>query len=397
MKKLLILLFILIAASLVFAADVPLVSYYNSSVESHACKTGHGLCGYTNIAMIDSTGAAACGTAGSVRVLGLSDPTNAHAETNAYAFYRDNNICMNSAYFTANCYYTAKGAACTAGDSCKFGLSDFTNAHLSSCNIFGAEEVKFCCKAPLVPPACPATTNFSTNKSYYTVGEKIIFSYQCIGGSPASVDMNILIGPDNLNFFRKDSNQCSPVVTTFDINSSTLNMGGLSSKDFTAIITRNSTPACPSSVITFNIAAGGSGPVTPPGPGGDCNISKFEAGKIYYDTNVLLKYACKYNNLDANIIIFDPMGNVLKEVNGLNCGTIEKDFNNFKIPSSISGNPFFARLSVGKCMKDTFFPVTKAPGENQTIPDNNIFVLLVLLAGIIFIVTKNKGNKRLKK
>ncbi len=395
MKKLLFLLFVLSVSAVVFAADVSLVKFYNNSVESHACKPGEVLCGYTNNVFVDSTVFAPCGTAGAVRVLGLSDPTNAHAETNAFTNYRDYNICLASSYFSSNCYYSAKGAACNAGAgyACSFGLSDFSNAHLSSCNTFGAEEVKLCCKPVIVSPSCPSTINFFTDKSYYVSGENIVFSYQCLGGSPVSFDSNILVGPDNLNFFQNGANQCDSSVKTFTINSSSLNLGGLLSKDFSSVIVRSNN-TCPSASIAFNVSATGTPPIIGPGGAGDCNILKFEAQKSFYDSNVSILYSCHYDNLDANLVIFDPLGNVLSNNTGLNCSTAEKIFNNYKVPSSISGNPFFARLSVGKCVKDSFFPVTKAPEENTTIPDNNIFALLAVIAAVVLIVSSKSGGKK---
>jgi hypothetical protein len=145
MQRLVFLLILgVLSLSVVFSSDVNLVSYYDSTVNSHACKSGDPSCAYSSTIYIDSTYSASC--ASGVRVLGLSGLTNAHAETNAFSFY-DTNICMKSDTFSAStCYYSAAGVGCNTGYNCLFGLSGTNNAHLSSCGIFGNDEISFCCK-----------------------------------------------------------------------------------------------------------------------------------------------------------------------------------------------------------------------------------------------------------
>ena len=146
--------------SFALSADGELVRYYDTTIDSHACDANSVTCAYVNTIVIDSTYLENC--ASGFRILGLSDATNAHAETYSTNNY-STNICMKTDIISAGtCYYSA---ACNANDDCLFGLSSQTNAHLSKCNVFGASEVKFCCKKGIMinPPWIPTVPTTGCN------------------------------------------------------------------------------------------------------------------------------------------------------------------------------------------------------------------------------------------
>ncbi|MFA6064457.1 MAG: hypothetical protein WC746_01290 [archaeon] len=132
--------------SFALSASSELVRYSDVTIDSHACDVNSVKCAYVNSILVDSSYLSNCSSG--FRILGLSDATNAHAET-----YLTNNystsICMKTDIISAGtCYYSS---TCNGADDCLFGLSSQTNAHLSKCNVFGVSEVKFCCKKGVVP------------------------------------------------------------------------------------------------------------------------------------------------------------------------------------------------------------------------------------------------------
>lgn len=377
------------------ATDTTLVKYSDNTAESHSCKPQEALCAYTRDITVNSSILRSC-LFGGIKVLGLSDATNAHAETNTQTNYNNYNICMKSDIFISNiCNYSSPGTACNAGYNCIFALSDLTNAHLSTCtgNIFGANQINFCCKSVL--PTCP-TLNISTNKTAYDaqVNENIDFTYSC-QGTDSSYEVNILATPENLNFELNGGNACTSSQKVFSIKASDsrLNMSPTTtSKTFTAILSTKDN-LCQSDTISFidynSSLYGTSNP--PTGYELECNISKIKADKAYSGAKVSIHYSCAFDNLAMKLYIFDPLGNLIHEDDTQRCGTVEGTFTNYSIPSGLNGI-YLARLEVGSCTKDNSFLVAKANPNNTPIPDSNITLVIIVAISAVFIITTKKKN-----
>ncbi|VVB75392.1 Uncharacterised protein [uncultured archaeon] len=399
MKKTILLLALFMLAALVSAADVNLVSYYNSTIESHACAPANPLCAYNNSVKIPSDFSGTCGLLGAVKILGLSDPTDAHADamTLSPANFTGNNICMSANTFAGGyCYFTwSDSCDASSGYSCLFGLSDIGNAHLSTCNTF-SPEYKFCCKFPNVQLNCPQI-NLTVSKSDYNVGEMVHFDYNC-PLSTVPIDTNIIV--DANNFFRTSADQCGQTTKSFEINSSQLDMGTFNPKAFTAqLFTKDG--ACKSGRVNFNVTIPGpSGVITPVER---CKIKSISADPLKLDSNTLVdvnigvKYDCYNDGVTEAISIFDPNGNVLHTNTNVICNTATQTYAKFQISSSSTEGIYRTRIYDNNCMKEAFFAATKSRGtttSSSNVPDMDLIPVIALLAVVVGIIAVRRVPKR---
>jgi len=203
MRKAILILVILLICTFTFAELKPLVSYSSNSVNSHACIPGNVNCAYLNSVLIDDSYIA--GVTGT-KIIGLSkDPsfpgTNAHVEIanilggtgiSSQSNYLDYNIYLTPGG-VSKCTFT-KDPSCGLGN-CVFGISDETNAHLSKCNTFGANEIKLCCEFDVFIVDYPTGTNtggcginiFETKN--VLVDENVNIKYSC----DKLMDVNIML------------------------------------------------------------------------------------------------------------------------------------------------------------------------------------------------------------
>jgi len=398
MKKTILLIALFMVMSFAFSADANLVAYYNNSTESHACAPASPLCAYNQIVKISSDFSGVCGQLGAAKILALSDSTDAHVDagTNPTPNFTGNDICMSANTFTGGYCYFTWSASCdaSAGYNCMFGLSDTTNAHISACNVF-SPEYKFCCKFPNVLQNCPVM-NLTTDKTDYNLGETIRFNYNCPAGN---IDVNILV--DANNYLRADTNKCGPTQKSFEINSSSLDMGTYNPKTFTAqLFTKDA--SCRSGRTNFT--------VTTPIPGGvvtpveRCKIKSITADPLKLDSNSLvdvsigIKYDCYNNGVNETIIIFDPNGNIINTNSAIICNTAAQTYSAFQINSASAEGVYRARIYDANCTKDAFFAVTKSSASSSAsnVADTNlipIIMLLSLVVIVIFIKPKTKQKR----
>ncbi len=220
MKKLLFFLLILLLSSFTFSEPVPLIKYYDESVNSHACVPSAGMCTYQKVVNVDSNYVS--DSVNGLKVLGVSDLTNAHVEINNNSIYTNNNNYSNEIFMIDNifssglCEYTLRGNSCSSGKVCAFGVSDETNAHISTCNTFSS-EIKFCCK-PEVFSGVVQSSGIPNNCNIYsfeinnkTIDSNVFVSFSCIENTDANLLFydslgNILNGPTNVSCGLESSN-----------------------------------------------------------------------------------------------------------------------------------------------------------------------------------------------
>ncbi len=192
MKKIVFVFLFILLISFVLADVVPLVKYFDHSVNSHACLPSDEICVYQNVVGINSDYLG--GAVGGVRILGISDLTNAHVEKFGKSNYGFGVYMIPTIFSSSVCEFTNKGENCSTGKTCGFSLSDETNAHLSSCNVF-SNEIKFCCNPEVFSPVeksegIPDNCNiFSFEVQKKLVDSNILISFSCI----ENVDANLLI------------------------------------------------------------------------------------------------------------------------------------------------------------------------------------------------------------
>jgi hypothetical protein len=368
------------------AADVTLVKYYNGSVDSHACKPGTAECAYNfdiNIPL-QYSGNASTG----IKVMGLSSNTNAHTEINTAANYTTPLYMKSDVFTTGLCQYSPAGQACSdirADYNCIFGLSGTTNAHLSRCNTFGTNEIKFCC-AFSSSTTCPQI-NFNMTKTILTQGENATFTYNCpsITDITSALDVNIKIILNSPELtFPMTAKKCYNNTQTFDLNTAQLNMSGTESKQFEAYLV-TSDNKCASSPLPFVVSTPGSTPINPTN---NCLLNSFNSDNINIGQNVNLQFSCEENDVDTNLLIFDDTGTLIGTVNNILCGTTQTVYTSYKIDSNTAGI-YRARLATAECYKDDFFTMTKA-AERSNIPDNNATTIILVLISVITVIAFRK-------
>lgn len=277
MKKLFLLLILLMILQIIFSASTPLIKYYDNTVMSHACFPGDQICVYTNSVNVDSKYIS--NLIDGIKVIGVSNLTNAHVEINNGSTYTNNNyskdiIMVNDIFSNNLCEFTNKGDSCSIGKTCGFAVSDEKNAHISKCDTF-LSEIKFCC-----------TTE--------------VFS-----------------GVDQ-------------------------------------------TDGIPS----------------------NCNIHYFEISNKTIDNNVLISYSCK-ESVDANILIYSSKGDILSGPNNVSCDLDVKNFDSFSISES---QVLGFKLYTDDCDVEKFVNISKS--QDVTIPDNNLFLVFVLLGLVVFLIKR---------
>jgi len=395
MRKIILLVALCLFVAFAFATDANLVAYYNNTTESHACTSGNMLCAYNQLIKIPSDFSGTCGVSAAVKILGLSDPTDAHVDAGTLtpANFAGNNVCMSANTFTSGACYFTWSASCDAstGYNCMFGLSDIGNAHLSACNTFNP-EYKFCCKFQTTQPSCPQM-NLLANKTDLNFGQTITFTYSCPAGN---IDANVWI--DINNFFRTNLNQCGPAQKSFDLNSAQLDMGTYNPKTFVAQMF-TSDGACKSPQVTFNVTIPSAGGIITPVE--RCKIKSISADALKLDSNTLadvnigINYDCYNDGVNETLIVFDPSGNVLGTNLNIPCNTTTQKYGKFTLPSSSPEGIYRARIADANCMKDAFFAVTKSRGSsgNSNIPDTSMVPIIALLAFVTLILSVKKKRK----
>ncbi|MFA5763212.1 MAG: hypothetical protein WC915_00180 [archaeon] len=217
MKKIFIILLILIFIfSNVFSYDL---IQYSGGLDSHACKPNEAGCAYQNLVQIDDS-AAPPGNNGGQAILKISSVTNAHVELNTYANYPINILLKGNVLSNDNCFFTSPGDNCYAfpGNltyACGFEISDENNAHLSACNTFGSDGIKFCCNIPIGIIAPPSLTGFCGLDILESIveDEKAFVKFQCL----IEQDINLFVF-DKFGY-PLNTPQDNPVPIQIDCNS----------------------------------------------------------------------------------------------------------------------------------------------------------------------------------
>ncbi len=125
-----------------------------------------------------------CASDGSNKILGLSDVTNAHAESPSQSNYPpSDNVC----YGDFSCITTTSSSCTATYPVATVSLTAVTNAHIGGINDY---PVKICCKGTLTPTSCilnaaGSTANWGTSEAIVgsVVGLKIHESVGCAGKS----------------------------------------------------------------------------------------------------------------------------------------------------------------------------------------------------------------------
>lgn len=277
MKKLFFFVYLLLLITFSFASSTPIIKYYDNTVMSHACFPSDPICVYTNTVNVDSKFVS--DSINGIKVIGISNLTNAHVEINNGTKYSNDNysndiFLVNNIFSDNLCEFTSKGDNCSIGKICGFAVSDESNAHISKCNTF-SNEIKFCCNAEV----------------FSGVGQTDII-------------------PDN------------------------------------------------------------------------CNIHYFDISNKTIDSNIIISFSCK-EEVDANLLIYNSKGDILSGPNKVFCGLEINNYNSFLInKSQILG----FKLYTNECQVEKFVNISKS--ENVSIPDNNIFLVFVLLGLIIFFIKR---------
>jgi|GEM_PF-5721594 len=330
----------------VYSSGVPLVKYYDNSIESHACLPSDFSCLYNEVVTINDSSLISCSDINASRILGLSDVTNAHVEIGNFSNNYSQSICIKKELFEDNSfYYTQSGEECNPEYICLFGLSGTNNAHLSSCEVFGSSEIKFCVLGSIITP--PGKDGVCVTHGTYPANTLVVpENERCLEGNPTNyVDFN-------LDFIAS--------WTCQGIGEDTLS------------------PTCYASTEEC----------VPPGCGvisGDCDIFSFDVKKSDIRKGTEIEYSCYSNNIDVNLAIFDLKGNqvfpfgggqyTLKDTNS--CSVTSKKIIIANWPTdSLSASNFLAQLSVGnKCVKQDFFAITST---EESIPDSNPIIAVMI-------------------
>ena len=128
-------------------------------------------------------------------------------------------------------------------------------------------------------------------------------------------------------------------------------------------------------------------PITPVRPDdGSCEITYFEVEDIDVNDPIKITYACS-SQADINIILFDSIGNPIPTpVYSNPCVINHTVYDGYTFAAS--EQIVIARINTNNCTKEKFFTV-KAKKETA-IPDNNLFLVCVVVGIIGFIVIKKK-------
>lgn len=116
----------------------------------------------------------------------------------------------------------------------------------------------------------------------------------------------------------------------------------------------------------------------------DCDVYSFEIKPIMIDSNVSISFSCK-ENVDANLLFYNVKGDILDGPVSVSCGLNSSSYNNFILdePQVIG-----VKIYTDKCEVERFVNVSKGSDRGFSIPDNNIFVVLLLFGLVIFLVKR---------
>jgi len=362
-KSTLIFFVLFIFLEFVCSTSVPFVKYSSESIDSHACLPSDPTCFYNETVSVDDSNIISCSDPIAVKVIGLSEGTNAHAEIKSFSNYYSKDICLKQSLLDDNSYYfTTANVDCATGYTCLFGLSGKSNAHLSICGIFGASEIKFCVKNIVSVPQ--VTNGVCFTHGVYPSGTSMVpTNERCLVGEVA-----------NYSDFNSDH------IASWSCTGSGL---GAVSPNCNAFTTDCTQPIC--TVITTG-----------------CNIVSFEVNSSSIENKTKISYSCHNDEQDVNLAIFDLEGNQLFPIEGgqytltdaNKCNTLEKivDITNWPQEGTKKAN-YLAQLSIGNdCVKQDYFTVTSGK-NNNVIPDSNPLMALLICISLLFIFIRKKEFK----
>lgn len=364
-RKLISLIVLILILGFVFSLSVPFVKYSSDSVDSHACLPTDSTCLYREVVSVDDSNIISCSSPSAVKVIGLSEVTNAHAEIKSFSDYYSKNICLKKSLLDDGSYYfTTTNSDCDSGYTCLFGLSGANNAHLSTCDVFGSSEIKFCVRNNV---SVPQTINgICFSHGVYQTGTTIVpINERCLVGTDA-----------NYSDFNSD----------YIASWSCLGSGvGAVSANCYAFTTDCTNPMC---TISQNA----------------CSIASFEVISSSITNKTKISYSCYNDGRDVNLAIFDLEGNQLFPFSGgqyslkdaNSCGTIEKTItiDDWPLSETKKAN-YLAQLSIGNnCVKQAFFTVVNDSNNNSSfIPDSNPLIALVICLSLMLFFVRKEGFK----